>query len=144
MVPKGNHTVCLQTVPAQFSKGKLSGSLANRGPRKPLKRLDLNFHIIIVPTLCGKLALALRSREQIVVCTRNLLTSMRGRSVGLPPFEAWYHCGIMAAEAFRRVRSGGLFYGRADCEAGATVANKGAQALRRICFHWMVIEAFNC
>ena len=43
MVPKGNHTVCLQTVPAQFSKGKLSGSLANRGPRKPLKRLDLNF-----------------------------------------------------------------------------------------------------
>ena len=52
MVPKGNHTVCKQTVPAQFSKGKLSGSLANRGPRKPLKRLDLNFYIITDPTLC--------------------------------------------------------------------------------------------
>ena len=63
MVPKGNHTVCKQTVPAQFSKGKLSGSLANRGPRKPLKRLDLNFYIITVPTLCVTLALALRSRE---------------------------------------------------------------------------------
>ena len=69
MVPKGNHTVCKQTVPAQFSFGKLSGSLANRGPRKPLKRLDLNFYIMIVPTLCVTLALALRSREQIVsVC----------------------------------------------------------------------------
>ena len=63
MVPKGNHTVCKQTVPAQFSKGKLSGSLANRGPRKPLKRLDLNFYIIIDPTECVTLALALRSRE---------------------------------------------------------------------------------
>ena len=40
------------------------GSLANRGPRKPLKRLDLNFYIMIVPTLCVTLALALRSREQ--------------------------------------------------------------------------------
>ena len=60
MVPKGNHTVCKQTVPAQFSFGKLSGSLANRGPRKPLKRLDLNFYIIINPTECVTLALALR------------------------------------------------------------------------------------
>ena len=40
MVPKGNHTVCLQTVPAQFSKGKLSGSLANRGPRDFLKKIE--------------------------------------------------------------------------------------------------------
>ena len=40
------------------------GSQANRGPRKPLKRLDLNFYIIINPTECVTLALALRSREQ--------------------------------------------------------------------------------
>ena len=40
MVPKGNHTVCKQTVPAQFSKGKLSGSLANRGPRDFLKKIE--------------------------------------------------------------------------------------------------------
>ena len=144
MVPKGNHTVCLQTVPAQFSKGKLSGSLANRGPRKPLKRLDLNFHIIIAP-LSAKRGHSLCARvNRWIVYAYNLPTSERDRSVGLPPFGAWYHCGIMAAEAFRRVRSGGLFYGRADCEAGATVANKGAQTLRRICFHRMVIEAFNC
>ena len=39
--------------------------------RKPLKRLDLNFYIMTVPTLCGKLALALRSCEQMgSVCTR--------------------------------------------------------------------------
>ena len=55
MVPKGNHTVCKQTVPAQFSSGKLSGSLANRGPRKPLKRLDLNFYIMTDPTECETL-----------------------------------------------------------------------------------------
>ena len=40
MVPFGNHTVCLQTVPAQISKGKLSGSLANRGPRDFLKKIE--------------------------------------------------------------------------------------------------------
>ena len=81
MAPFGNHTVCKQTVPAQFSRGKLSGSLANRGPRKPLKRLDLNFYIITVPTLCGKLALALRSREQM----GSMCNFFHGRSIANKP-----------------------------------------------------------
>ena len=81
MVPKGNHTVCKQTVPAQFSKGKLSGSLANRGPRKPLKRLDLNFYIITVPTLCvTQPRRSARRSNRWVVCAHNLFTFERGRS----------------------------------------------------------------
>ena len=81
MVPKGNHTVCKQTVPAQFSKGKLSGSLANRGPRKPLKRLDLNFYIIIDPTLCvTEPRRSARRSNRWAVDARNLFAFRRGRS----------------------------------------------------------------
>ena len=73
------------------------------GPRKPLKRLDLNFYIMTDPTECETLPRrsARRSNRQ-VVCAHNLSMSERGRSVGLPPFGAWYHFGIKAAEAFRR------------------------------------------
>ena len=48
---------------------------------KPLKRLDLNFYIITVPTLCGKLALALRSREQM----GSMCNFFHGRSIANKP-----------------------------------------------------------
>ena len=51
--------------------------------RKPLKRLDLNFYIMIVPTLCVTLALALRSRESPGSLLRKLYRHERGRKVGL-------------------------------------------------------------
>ena len=35
---------------------------------------------------------------------------VRGRSVGLPPFGAWYHFGIKAAEAFRLSNVVGVVY----------------------------------
>src|SRR5699024_6675135 len=77
--------------------------------RKPLKRLDLNFYIITDPTECETLPRrsARRSNRQ-VVCAHNLSMSERGRSVGLPPFGAWYHFDIKGAQALRRGRSVGL------------------------------------
>ena len=90
MVPKGNHTVCKQTVPAQFSFGKLSGSLANRGPRKPLKRLDLNFYIITVPTLCETelRRSARRSNHRIVSAICSHESSIKYRTI-YPARSLW-------------------------------------------------------
>ena len=50
--------------------------------RKPLKRLDLNFYIMIDPTLCVTLALALRSHKQIVsVCKTVRLNNCEATSL---------------------------------------------------------------
>ena len=111
MVPKGNHTVCKQTVPAQFSFGKLSGSLANRGPRKPLKRLDLNFLSLPTP-------LSAKHRH-------SLCALMNHRAVGARNLRK-----NKLALSTRRVHIGCYYYDRADCEAGATAANWAARAPR--------------